>query len=284
MHILLRRRKLGNGSCTGIQAASKQGLRMLRNDAPFPQGLRTVFRWGCTSNTPEGVTTVNSARSIHWCSDKRTGRLQMQAAGVRVPETWGVNADGSIERAGNVPLPTEERLVARPNQHAQGRRLFVGIGPAAVIWTQQQGGGYISRFIDKVSEYRVAVIQNRVAWVARKTPGNPRDVAWNVARGGRFDNVRWDDWPMDAVREALKAAKVSGTDFCGVDVMLDSNGLAYVLEVNSAPSQTSPYRQQCFAKCFDYIVQHGPTALPDPPKIKTYKSVVHPALREGARA
>jgi glutathione synthase/RimK-type ligase-like ATP-grasp enzyme len=141
--------------------------------------------------------------------------------------------------------------------------------------------GYVSRLIDKEAEYRVAVIQGRVAWVAKKTPGNPEDIAWNVARGGRFDNVKWGNWPMLVVREALKAAKVSGADFCGVDVMTDIAGTPYVLEVNSAPSQTSEYRQRCFAKCFDYIVQHGKEAFPDVKfTAKTsWKSTIHPALK-----
>ena len=62
----------------------------------------------------------------------------------------------------------------------------------------------------------------------------------------------------------MAAAKVSGCDFCGVDVMVDADGKAYVLEVNSAPSQTSEYRQGCVAKAFDYIVQNGKTPITDP--------------------
>lgn len=276
MNILLRRRKLGNGSTRGIQAASTTGLTPLRNDKPWPEDVRYVFRWGCTSNVPDGVTVVNSAASIHWCSDKRQGRLDMQAAGVSVPKTWGNHADWTADQS---PL---ERYVVRPTHHAQGRNLLVSSSWDEVgAFLEQHGGGYISRLIEKEAEYRVAVIQGRVAWVAQKTPGNPEDVAWNVARGGRFDNVKWKDWPMLVVKEALKAAKVSGTDFCGVDVMTDIAGTPYVLEVNSSPSQTSPYRQRCFAKCFDYIVENGKEHFPD---IKwsaktSWKSTLHPSLK-----
>jgi hypothetical protein len=51
------------------------------------------------------------------------------------------------------------------------------------------------------------------------------------------------------------------------------------LEVNSAPSQTSPYRQQCFAKCFDYIVNNGKDHFPMPEKFG-WKSTLHPALKQ----
>ena len=86
---------------------------------------------------------------------------------------------------------------------------------------------------------------------------------------------------MAVVKAALKAAKVSSCDFCGVDVMVDAEGNPYVLEVNSAPSQTSPYRQVCVAKAFDHIVQNGKDHfddVQDGPR-RTYKSYIHPALR-----
>lgn len=272
MNIILRRRKLGNGSAKGIQAASTTGIVPHRNDAPFPANVSYVFRWGCTSNVPEGATVVNSASSIHWCSNKKQGRLDMQAAGVSVPRTWGSHAEWTADQADNV------KYVVRPTTHAQGRNLLVSSSWDEIgRFMERHGGGYISELINKVAEYRVAVICGRVAWVARKTPGNPEDVAWNVARGGKFDNVKWSEWPRPVVEQALKAAKVSKTDFCGVDVMVDAEGKAYVLEVNSAPSQTSPYRQQCFAKCFDYIVTKGKDHFDMPVKFG-WKSTIHPAL------
>lgn len=281
--ILLRRRKLGRGSCLGIQAASTKGLQVVRNDtAQWPNDLTYVFRWGCTSTIPnrEGVVVVNKAEAIHWCSDKRQGRLDMQAAGVSVPKTWTAESFNEPEVSG-------VQYVMRPARHAQGKYLYVDTAGFMKMYLESHDGavyrgGYISELIAKVAEYRVMVVQNRVAWVAKKTPGNPDQVAWNVAQGGKFENVRWGDWPMQVVKEALAAAKVSGCDFCGVDVMVDAEGKAFVLEVNSAPSQTSPYRQSCVAKCFDYIVEKGKEHFPDvnfSPRT-TWKSTIHPALKQ----
>jgi hypothetical protein len=60
--------------------------------------------------------------------------------------------------------------------------------------------------------------------------------------------------------------------------MVDAEGRPYVLEVNSAPSQTSEYRQRCVAKCFDYIVENGKQHFDTPPIISNWKDVIHPAV------
>ena len=129
-----------------------------------------------------------------------------------------------------------------------------------------------------MSEYRVFVVQGRVACVAQKTPANPDAVAWNVAKGGRFDNVRWNDWPLKAVRVAVEGFKLSSLDFGGVDVMVDAEGDATILEINSAPSLTSPYRQECMAKAFDYILENGKDRIHLIEERGGYLKFIHPAL------
>ena len=65
------------------------------------------------------------------------------------------------------------------------------------------------------------------------------------------------------------------------NVMVDEDGKAYVLEINSAPSQTSPYRQECVAKAFVYIQENGREIIPLGSKGK-YLRYIHPALDEKA--
>lgn len=286
--IILRRRKLGRGSAAGIANVSTTGIKQVRNWHPMDAVALNlqevppsyVFRWGCVSDVPandRGYVTVNTPQSIHWCSDKRQGRLDMQEAGVPVPKTW----DNAAFLEFLFAEENEDMYILRPTRHAQGRHLWANTWHA--LKEQLRTGwfpGYVSEYIAKVAEYRVFVCQNRAVWVAKKTPGNPDDVAWNVARGGSFENVTWGQWPLAVVKAALAAAKVSGTDFSGVDVMVDAEGKPYVLEVNSAPSQTSPYRQQCVAKAFDHIVTNGKGHFPDVPDTpsKTWKSYIHPSL------
>lgn len=275
--VILRRRKLGRTSCREV--ARMANLKVVRNwrSRDWPQAVPVLFRWGCTSVYPVDVMlTVNTADSIRWCADKKKGRTDMQDAGVPVPRTFSDLGDWARGKVAG------KEYVIRPRQHAQGRNLWVAktLGEMA-DFVEQFPDFYISELINKVAEYRVFVCQNRVVWVAKKTPGNPQDVAWNVARGGRFDNVRWSNWDTAVLDAALKAAKVSGTDFSGVDIMIDAEGNPYVLEVNSAPSQTSPYRQQCVAKAFNYIVQNGKDHFADVEwnTERNWKDYIHPAVR-----
>ena len=236
--VMLRRRKLGRTSCNEIARLSNKIDEVIRNDQPFPVDTSLVIRWGTTSNVP-CRNVVNTAKAIHRVGDKAGFRkvLMEHWEESAVPEdtetlcpyTW---FDGDADR----PDPRDFPIVVRPAVHSQGRNVhLVRTAAEMALATQQCGAGwYASPFIDKVSEYRVTFVQGRVCWVAKKTPGNPQDVAWNVARGGRFDNVRFGDWPLRAIRISHEAFMLSGLDFGAVDVRIRGNR-AVVLEVNSAP-------------------------------------------------
>lgn len=296
MAIILRRRKLGRTSCAEIARLSRTGIVSVRNDKPIPAGHDYLFRWGTTSNIPAGMTVVNDAKAIHWVADKANSRKLMADAGLS-PKTWlsfdqfdedmlgGDHEDGFVFCTNGV---ADENIsfIVRPNVHAQGKNVHHCKDPYEVNEACNlygEGGYYISEFIDKKSEFRVFVVSGRVACVAKKTPADEKAIAWNVAQGGRFDNVRWGEWPVNAISVAIKAFNMSGLDFGGVDVMVDAYGRAYVLEINSAPSLTSPYRQECMAKCFDYIVENGKTFLSADLTSNDWKDYVHYAVCDKAR-
>lgn len=286
-HVIFRRRKLGRTSAKEI-AKHIPGTVVIRNDQtipfsppliPSPAAVSYLFRWGCTSNIPEGFTVVNTAEAIHQVNDKTAFRRLLNEQEL-CPKTWfdSHNTDllGFIEHEGSV--------VVRPHRHAQGRNLHHchTLEEMRAAARRCGEGYYISQYVPKVAEYRVAVVQGRAVWVARKTPANPEAIAWNVARGGRFDNVNWGDWPLKVVKTAIEAFNLSLLDFGGVDVMVDAEGNCYVLEINSAPSLTSPYRQECMGKAFSYIVQEGKARIPLVTAKGGYKKFIHPALTEDA--
>lgn len=269
--IILRRRKLGRTSAREIAGFSRTGIRHIRNDQPFPAGTDLVFRWGCTSDVPTR-NVVNTAEAIHRVANKSAFRQTLEQIQPHWP-AW--------TNARDVRFPA----VVRPAAHHQGRKLFVaGEEHGLNVAIRHCGHGwYAAPLINKTAEYRVTIVQGRVCWVASKTPADRNTVAWNVAQGGTFNNVRWDDWPLKACKVAIQAFELSGLDFGAVDIMEDADGQVYVLEINSAPSQTSPYRQECMAKCFDWIVQHGKATIPLIEAKGGYLKFIHPALTDKAK-
>ena len=282
MATLLRRRKLGLTSCREISGMSQQGVGFIRNDKPWPVGEDVCIRWGTTSNIPNGVRVVNSAAGIHRVADKRGFRKMLSDAGLC--QKTHLEFETAWHDVPDVTWP----VVIRKKTHAQGRGLWVASNYQELSRICQplgQGNYYFSQLIPKVAEYRVLVAQGRVVWVAQKTPGNPDDVAWNVNQGGRFDNVRWDGWPPAVIENALASWELSKLHFGGVDVMVDAEGKAYCLEINSAPSQTSPYRQSCMAKTFDWMLLNDKLNRREfePTQHRTWKDSIHPALWEKGR-
>lgn len=277
MTIILRRRKLGRTSCNEIAKMSETGILAYRNDQRIPDGHDLFIRWGTTSNLPYKAKVLNEASAIHWVADKANSRKLMADAGLS-PRTWL-----SLEDFYAGPTKVHSGVIVRPSVHAQGRHVYhcTNTPELEAAWHDVGYNGYISEYVDKKWEFRVFVGSGRAVWVANKTPADPSAIAWNVAQGGRFDNVRWGEWNLEAVRVAIEAFNMSGLDFGGVDVMVDEEGRAYVLEINSAPSQTSPYRQSCVAKYFDYVVRNGSDHIPVS-EGDGYKNYIHPAVCDGA--
>lgn len=289
--IILRRPKLGRAtkhvvefSQSLAQESGGQAIaKVCRNDKPLPDNLSLVIRWGTTSNV-DCRNVVNSAEAIHRVNDKAGFRSLLMAhhmAGndLLCPWTFG-QAQMDPEDQNGPAWP----VVVRPRTHAQGKHVYLcnNYNELDAATSRCGLGWYASTYIAKVAEYRVTFVQGRVVWVAKKTPGDPNAIAWNVARGGRFDNVRWDDWPLRAVRVAREAFVLSGLDFGAVDVMVDADGRPYVLEINSAPSQTSPYRQECMAKAFNYLIANGKEAIPVTQERGGYRKYGHPAVVDNA--
>lgn len=273
LNILLRRRKLGRTSCREISA--RTNIVTFRNDKRIPTDIDYLFRWGCTT-VCEAKHTINKSEAISLANNKlatRQALAQLEHKGKPIiPQTYY-----SINEWDDV-LP----VIVRATHHAQGRSLCYcttkeELNNAVIFFRKRGKEYYISEYIEKEAEYRVFVVQNRVVWVTKKTPANPADIAWNVAQGGRFDNVPWSEWPLRACRIALMTVEAVGLDFGGVDVMQKGKDF-YVLEVNSAPSMTSEYRQTTTAKAFQYIIDNGKQHFPTPEKINSYKDCIHPCL------
>jgi len=273
---ILRRRGLGNTSTLGIKAKSKNDIEIIRNDKPVPNNTNILIRWGCTSQFPS-EKTLNKVKGIQAVNNKYTSRKVLQEAGVNVPTLYANDiVDFEIK---NYPV------IVRKHFHSQGRDLYLCNNQQEVQIAIQKLNAptYISEYIKKDREFGVFVFKGRVWSVVEKTAKNDaakNAIAWNVAQGThKFLNVRWNDWPVEVCKEALNAFKCFDLDFGRVDLIV-KDGKPYVLELNSAHSLTSDYRHEAFSKCLDYYVENGELKEElDLENIKSYKSIIHPALR-----
>lgn len=278
--VILRRKNLGRTSCRELAARSGGRFTVVRNWTDPHLDVDQVIRWGCTSNV-ETSRVINTAAAIHKVSNKKEFRRILDSVEL-CPRTYfsTISLEAYCDEYGNEAVFP---VIVRPATHHQGRNFHICNNYdelETAVSNYEEANYYISELINKVAEYRVFVVQGRVACVASKTPGNPDDIAWNVARGGRFDNVRWDDWPLQAVRKSIEAFLLSGLDFGGVDVIVDGEGESYILEINSAPSLTSSYRQDCMSKCLNYMIDLGKETIPLIEARGGYRKFIHPAVCE----
>lgn len=264
-----RRKFWGAKSLNGI--ASYMGARVARNDKPVPEDTSLLIRWGCITNTNIPLSKqVNTSKGIQQASNKRQARKHMQGL---CPLTIFTHEEYS-----------GEVMVVRPDKHAKGKHLWVINNMQELVnVTSELPSWYASELVDKVSEFRVYVMSGRVISVAQKTPDDPSAVAWNSSNGGRFDVVRWSEWPTEVCRIACEAMSRFDLDFGGVDVMVDKDEEAFVLEINTAPSilpisdGSLSYRQKCMAKGFMYMSEHGRELEPTANN-NGWRGYIHPAI------
>lgn len=301
MIAIIRRRKLGNGSTRGIKQHLSEmgigidivrydstGVKRLENEKfrfmgtePNQETYKGIMRWGYTGNIgfPDNKT-INTAQMIHNVNNKADCRQRLEESNIKCPVTY-YNKTSAKEAI----MLGRRNIIGRPSRHAQGRNIVISNTPEDI--DNDRTSSYWSEFVDKDKEYRVYTFFGRITMVAEKVPteeGRNR-IAWNHFCGGSvFENVRWDEWPIESCKMALKASNVIGIDFAGVDVM-EKDGIPYILEINSAHSLTSEYRKRTFAKALKwaigYMEEHEtkPEHFPYPDRIRTYKSLILEAVR-----
>ncbi len=277
--VMLYRPTMGDDTCAGIVKHSKELSAAVANVDPYPDDVGLVVRWGCTSNTPDGATIINSAKAIHRVFDKAGfRRILMEAGGDLCPITYFDGEDVFPDDLHDNPL------VVRPAQHARGENLYLcsTIGQLLAAVGKCGPGWYASEFINKVAEYRVLMVQGRVAWVAERNPPKDKNkVSWG---DGNFYNVRWGKWDLAAVKVACQAFALSKLDFGAVDVMVDAAGAAYVSEINTAPQVLCSYKQECIAMCFDHMIKNGKDAIAPVYKDQpNWRDFIHPAMSMEAK-
>lgn len=205
-----------------------------------------VVRWGNRIEIDtNGSIVYNQSKNINNATNKKVAREIMQRAGVNVPKIV------TPENITNADLP----VICRPHFHAKGKN-FITLNSISEFKNHYSPTRYYySAFIDKVKEFRVHCAHSKILNFLEKPNPKNGNIAWNRAQNGEaFENVKWNDYNFNCGIEAIKAVKALELDFGGVDVLLDRNGKAWILEINTSPTlASSEYSMSRYAMYFDWL-------------------------------
>lgn len=275
MSYILRRNGIGPG-LVDVPMFSKTGLVSINKDEEkLPEDAAYVFRWGTTSNIPGSPRVINKASAIHTVFDKRGFRMILNSDRLS-PRSWGSMSDFFEDEY-------EGQILIRKNNHSRSQDIHVCETAAEISRVCEELGKdnyYISELIKKTHEYRVMFCSGRAIGVIEKLPKNKNEVSWGCVDTGNFRYINWEDWPIDVIRNALKAAELSGLDFGAVDVIHDGDR-PYTLEINSS-AWLSPYFCKIYTEAFDFIVKNGRDHIPVV-ETQNFYGYIHPSRFAGAK-
>lgn len=164
---------------------------------------------------------------------KTTQRLSM--AGLKVPKTmYGkqiAHTDFVFNQLGGLPV------IAKLLQGSQGKGVMIlesKLAANTALESLYKLGASLKlqRFIDaKGKDIRAIVIDGKVS-VAMERTSNKGDFRANISQKGSGRKIELSDEDKDI---CIRAAKAVNLTFAGVDIMKDSEGRTYVVEVNGNP-------------------------------------------------
>jgi RimK family alpha-L-glutamate ligase len=183
-----------------------------------------------------GVPVWNDARAIEACIDKSMTSHLLAKAGLPTPPTFTAQSPEQARALAARELDAGHRLVLKPLFGAQGNGLRL-IGRLDELPPPEEVAGlyYLQRFVETgevAKDFRLFTCGGQVlaAMVRTGCDGN-----WitNVKQGGTPRALL----PSDEMRRlAIAAARVTGADYAGVDLIRGVDGALSVLEVNSMPA------------------------------------------------
>lgn len=272
MSYILRYGNAGKRMCPVIGEVA--GLDVHVNGDVLPKEAEYVFRWGTTAGINDNkAKVVNKITAINETCDKGKFRKKLADAGL-APKTWS-EIDNFREEIGN----KEFDVLIRPAMHERSEGIYRATNAwdvMDILRNKIRGEFYISEYIHKVKEFRVFVVSGRVAWVIEKLPKDKEALSWGCVEEGDFEYVGWDEWDFNVVDNALDSMSQSSLDFGAVDVIVDAEGKAYTLEVNTAPYLTEYYARK-IGETFKYILKNGRDKFAKR-EIKNWRDALHPAI------
>ncbi len=188
-----------------------------------------------------GRVVCNDARAIECCVDKSMTSYLLERAGLPTPKTWVAQ---SLDQARAIVARwagPNQPLVIKPLFGSQGRGLRLVERPEDLPSAEEADGvyylqGYVRSGRDGWQDQRILIAGGRAIGAMLR-----RGVSWitNAHQGAHCERCALD--PRSA-ELAVAAGRAVGAHYAGVDIIRDSAGRPFVLEVNSMPAWSALQR------------------------------------------
>lgn len=238
------------GSKSAKALAEALGIKRIKHEGEQLVMKGYVLNWGASKLArkiiPERVfgqpLILNDPENVALAANKLSTFKALSAAGVSVPEwcddpnwandVWAGNGHTVVVRNKLNGHSGEGIEIFDPKNEPKDEDgvNFTNFNFQAPLYT---------KYIQKKEEYRIHVFQGDAFFVqrkARKLDVPEEEVNWkvrNLAGGFIFAN-KGVVVPDVAKQEAINAVNALGLDFGAVDIILGTDGVYYVLEVNTA--------------------------------------------------
>lgn len=234
---ILIQSKPSKGARTLRKAIREEGIRCLRRRREAFSRVRAssmLVNWGCSQGVAKPA--LNDYSAVGRAVDKVKAFRELSKAQVVVPK-FLVNPPGVDTNIGDCIW------LERFDTAGHGGRGIRVVRPGEQ-WSEQDAPLYV-QYVPKLQEFRVHVfaVDDDPRCLSRQKLGvegfgrdrNQRLIR-NTDNGWVLGLVRDQRASMLAEEEAVKAVHALGLDFAAVDVIIGrDDGLAYVLEANTAP-------------------------------------------------
>ncbi|MDN3556521.1 ATP-grasp domain-containing protein [Halomonas maura] len=213
----------------------------------YNAGKQTPYQMYLYQTLNESIPLINNYDAFALTEDKFRTAHKLNRAGIATPEYRLCNRD-SICSLKNTLREWGGRVVYKPTDGWGGVGIVKIENERALDMLLPFLGQadirhfYVERFINyDNTDYRVDIVDGEVVGCyGRKAPQD--DWKTNITSGGSVIRREPDDEVIDL---ALRAAKVTGLEIAGVDLLYDLEHEQYVvLEVNGIPAFATPEQQK----------------------------------------
>lgn len=184
-----------------------------------------------------GYKLYNSINSIIKCDDKMLTHICLADQGIKMPTTISSTLcytdNGNRDYLKKVEKTLGFPLIIKENYGSLGKQVYLVNNEKELLEIENKLihiPHIFQQFIksSKGKDYRIIVIGNNV--VAYMKRENKNSYLSNLATGGTASVV---ELPQSYLDMAVKASKILGLDYCGVDILEGENKEPILSEVNS---------------------------------------------------